>query len=341
MKVRIGRVMLGALLAVAAVGSLVHGGAAARVQAAGTLLRVGYFPNITHAQAVLGFGRGTFAGEMRGVTVQGKVFGAGPDEMNALFAGAIDLGYIGIGPAINGYVKSNGAVVIIAGAATGGELLVARAGSGITSIDDLKGKTVSVPQLGNTQDIVLRELLKDAGLAPTESGGAVKIIAVANADTLALFQKNAIDAAIVPEPWGSRLIKEMGATIVRDNGQIYGGTVPTTVVVASSAFLKAHPDVVVRFLRVHTQLTQSIALRPAAIRPLLNAQIKALTGKALDDAELASSLQRTGFTTHLYDREVARFAVFSQQAGYLKRGVDLRGLVDRAPLAHLLDASIK
>src|SRR5579864_2908219 len=134
------------------------------VHADAATINVGYFPNITHAQAVLGFGEGTFARELPGVNVVGHVFNAGPDELNALFAGAVDIGYIGPGPAINGYVRSHGGVIIVAGAATGGSLLVARAGSGIISVKGLAGKRVAIPQLGNTQDILLRALLKDAGL---------------------------------------------------------------------------------------------------------------------------------------------------------------------------------
>jgi NitT/TauT family transport system substrate-binding protein len=169
----------------------------------------------------------------------------------------------------------------------------------------------------------------------------VHIIAVANADTLSLFQKGDLDAAYVPEPWGSRLVKEDGASIVLDSSQIYGGSVPSTVVIASSSFLKAHANLVVDFLRVHSLLTRRLVENQTGIRPILNAQIKALTGKALDDGELKTSLARTGFTTHIYDADLARFASFSVTAGYLKKGANLSGLVNRWPLAHLLDKSIK
>jgi NitT/TauT family transport system substrate-binding protein len=330
------------LAVVVMLGSGVAGSAHSRpAQAAQPTIRIGYYANITHAQAILGFGENIFASELRGVSVQGQVFGAGPDEMNALFAGAIDIGYIGPGPAITGYVKSKGGIVIIAGAATGGAVLVARAGTGIKKIADLAGKKVSIPQLGNTQDIVLRALLKDAGLAPSENGGSVQIIAVANADTLTLFQKGDLDAAYVPEPWGSRLIKEDNASLVLDSSQIYGGAIPVAVVIASSSFVKAHPDLVVRFLRVHTLLTRRLVENQTGIRPILNAQIKALTGKALSDDVLKTSLARTGFTTHIYDADLARFATFSVSAGYLKKGASIAGLVDRWPQAHLLDKSIK
>ncbi len=330
------RLILAALLLVVGLSSLVGG-----ARAAPTTLRVGYFPNITHAQAVLGFGQKVFTTELRGVDVQGKVFNAGPDEMNALFAGAIDIGYIGPGPAINGYVKSHGSVVIVAGASTGGTVLVARAGSGIKGIADLANKKVAIPQVGNTQDIELRALLKDNNLSPSESGGSVRVLAVQNPDTLALFQKGAIDAALVPEPWGSRLVKETGATVVLDNDAIYGGTTPAAVIVASAAFVRAYPDLLVRFLRVHDQLTRGLDNNRAGIRPALNAQIKALTGKALADDVLTNSLARTRFSTRLYTRELDRFARFSVTAGYLKASASLTGLVNPWPLAHLLDRAIK
>lgn len=329
---------------VALVGS--DAGAGRASTAAPVQLRVGYFPNITHAQAVLGFGTGVFQRALSGVTVEGRIFNAGPDEMNAIFAGAIDLGYIGPGPAINGYVKSHGAVYVIAGAATAGMLLVARSGSGITSVKDLAGKTVAIPQLGNTQDIVLRALLKDNGLAPSESGGSVHVIAVQNPDTLALFEKGDLDAALVPEPWGSRLIKQTGAHVVLDANQIYGGAIPATVIIVAAPFLKAHPDVVVRFLRVHAQLTRQLQETrlqqyTGGVEADLNAQIKTLTGKKLPVSVLTTSLHRTAFTTAIDVGQLKRFAGFSIAAGYLSKGADTAGLVDNWPLAHLDDKSIK
>lgn len=340
------RVLLSSVLivAIALASAGVTGGH--NVRAASLQLRVGYFPNITHAQAVLGFGTGAFARQLPGVDVEGKVFNAGPDEINALFAGAIDIGYIGPGPAINGYVRSHGGIAIIAGAATGGALLVARAGAHITSVKDLAGKVVAVPQLGNTQDIELRALLKDNGLAPSETGGSVRIIAVQNPDTLALFEKGALDAALVPEPWGSRLIKQTGARVVLDANQIYGGALAATVIVVTSSFLKAHPDVVVRFLRVHAQLTRQVSetrLRQytGGVEAALNARIKALTGKKLPNSVLKSALARTSFTTVIDTSALNKFVGYSVTAGYLRKGADTAGLVNTWPLAHLNDASIK
>ena len=308
-------------------------------------IRLGYFANITHAQALLGFGEHLFARDLPGVTVNGTTFNAGPDEMNAIFAGAIDIGYIGPGPAINGFVRSHGAVVIVAGAAGGGTLLVARSAAHITSVKDLGGKTVSVPQLGNTQDILLRQLLHDNNLKAADHGGSVRIVAVQNADTLTLFQKGSLDAAIVPEPWGSRLLATSGTSLVLDWNQIYGGTAPATVVVASASFAKDHANLIVQFLRAHRKLTEQLQETRAqgdggATATLLNAQIKSLTGASLAPTVLAEALARTTFTTTIDQPSLSQFLAFSTTAGYLRAGSSLAGLVDTWPLAHINDSSI-
>lgn len=115
-------------------------------------VHVGYFPNITHAQALVGVQNGAFQQELgENVTLDVKTFNAGPSEIEALFAGAIDIGYIGPSPAINGYVKSNGeALRIIAGAVSGGALLVVRPAANIKTAADLAGKKIATPELGNT-----------------------------------------------------------------------------------------------------------------------------------------------------------------------------------------------
>jgi NitT/TauT family transport system substrate-binding protein len=344
MQIRAGRAAVILLLLLGTIGGSTTSSRAQSSMATQPTMRVGYFANITHAQAVLGFGDGAFTKGLAGVTVRPTIFGAGPDELNAIFAGAIDIGYIGPGPAINGFVRSHGGVVIVAGAANGGSLLVARAGTGIKTVKDLAGKTVAIPQLGNTQDILLRSLLVTAGLKPSANGGSVRIIAVTNADTLTLFKKKNLDAALVPEPWGSQLVALTGATVVLDWQQIYGGTTPSTVIVASASFLKAHPDLVVRFLRVHDQLTtqlQQARGHTSAVTTALNAQIKVLTGAALSPSVLASALTRTTFTTAISQPTLTQFAAFSVESGYLKQGVSLTGLVATWPLAHLHDASIK
>ena len=123
-----------------------------------TVIRVGAFPNITHPQAMVGKASGWFEKAMGPkVQIDWKSFNAGPSAIEALFAGAIDMTYIGPNPAISGYVRSNGeALRIVAGATSGGAALVVRNDSGIQKPEDFHGKKIATPQMGNTQDVALR-----------------------------------------------------------------------------------------------------------------------------------------------------------------------------------------
>src|SRR5206468_2671316 len=123
-------------------------------------LRLGYFPNLTHAPAILGLADGTFQKALGpDIKLETRTFNAGPAAIEALFSGAIDATYIGPNPAINAFQKSGGqAVRIIAGATSGGAALVVK--PTISSAANLKGKKLATPQLGNTQDVALRSWLK-------------------------------------------------------------------------------------------------------------------------------------------------------------------------------------
>src|ERR671919_358728 len=186
-------------------------------------LRIGYFPNINHAQAVIGLGRGDFQKALGdNVEVTTQIFNAGPSAIEALFASQIDVVYIGPNPAINGYVQSNGeALRIISGAASGGAVFVVRNDSGINSPQDLANKKFSSPQLGNTQDVALRKYLLDNGYKTKENGGNVEVVYAKPSDILTLILKKEIDGAWVPEPWGARLIKEANARIFLDERDLW------------------------------------------------------------------------------------------------------------------------
>src|SRR5579859_6739839 len=178
-----------------------------------TVIRVGAFPNITHAQAMVGKANGTFQKALGpGVKIEWTSFNAGPSAIEALFAGAIDMTYVGPNPTISGYLRSNGeALRVIAGAASGGASLVVRSDSGINKPEDFHGKRVGSPQLGNTQDVALRAWLKAHGMKPTDKGGDVQVVPLANPDQLTMFLQKQLDASWAPEPWATRLIHEGNA----------------------------------------------------------------------------------------------------------------------------------
>src|SRR6266852_7514405 len=189
------------------------------------IVRLGYFPNLTHAVALVGVERGIFQNALgSNVKLETKTFNAGPALIEALFAGDIDIGYVGPSPAINGYVKSHGeALRIIAGAASGGALFIVRPGANIQSPQDLSGKRIATPQLGGTQDVALRYYLQQHGLKTTDKGGTVQVLPTDNANILTLFKTGAIDGAWVPEPWATRLVVEGHGQVFVDERSLWSG----------------------------------------------------------------------------------------------------------------------
>ena len=225
-------------------------------------LRIGYFPNINHAQAVIGLGRGDFQNALGdNVQVTTQIFNAGPPAIEALFANQIDVAYIGPNPAINGYVQSNGeALRIISGAASGGAVFVVRNDSGINSPQDLANKKFATPELGNTQDIALRNYLLGNGLNTIEKGGNVEVLTAKNPDILTLFLTKQIDGAWVPEPWRETLVNEGGGRIFVDERDLWPpeGKFVTAHIIARSDYLQNNPDVIKKLLEAHMDVTNWI-----------------------------------------------------------------------------------
>lgn len=292
-------------------------------------LRLGYFPNFTHAQPIVGLARGTYRDALgANVSIDTKTFNAGPDEITALFAGQIDIGYIGPSPAVNGYIKSHGDDVrIIAGAVTGGAELIVREGAGISNPADFANRKVASPQLGNTQDVALRTWLKDNGLNAKDQGGNVTVIPMQNADTLTAFAKGDIDAAWVPEPWGTRLVQEAGGKVFLDEKTLWpDGHFSTAVVIARTDFLEKHPDVVLNFLRAHVETTQWIAANPEAAKQLVNEGLQALTGKALKKTTIDDAWKLISVTDDPIASAVVTAAGNAFSLGFLSTRPDLSRL---------------
>lgn len=288
-------------------------------------IRVAHFPNITHAQALVGLADGTFQKALGpNVVIDRKSFNAGPEEIEALLAGEVDLGYIGPGPAINGYIKSKGALKIIAGATNAGAVLVVQKDSNIDKVTDLAGKNIAVPQFGNTQDLSLRQLLQQANLKTIDKGGNVEVLQIKNPDILSLFSQKKLDAALVPEPWGARLVKEANGKILLDWNQVWrNGNYSTAIVIVSSKFLAEHPDLVHKWLEAHLALTERIAKDPEATKSIINQQIKEITGKNLPKEILDQAFTRVVPTYDPVKDSITAFVDIAYNAGYLKERADI------------------
>jgi sulfonate transport system substrate-binding protein len=294
-------------------------------------LRLGFFPNVTHAAALVGLQKGLFAKELGSTKLTPASFNAGPDEVNALLGGSLDAGFIGSGPTINAFAKSKGeAIRLIAGATSGGAQLVAK--PEITKPEDLAGKTVVTPQLGNTQDISLKKWLKDKGLTDK-----VQVTNQDNAQTLDSYKQGKVDAAWLPEPWSSRLVLEGGAKVLLDEKEIWPeGKFPTTVLIVRTEFLKDHPQTVQALLRGLVAAVDFAGGSKADAQTAVNAKLKEITGKALSDAVIQRAWANIELTFDPLASRFPQLAKDSVTAGISKEETNLAGLVDLAALNAVL-----
>jgi len=335
------RALAVAAAALVAVGSLTAcGGDDDKASASGEAktIRLGYFPNITHAPALVGMNKNFFQTALGSTKLEPKTFNAGPAAIEALFSGAIDATYIGPNPAINGWATSKGtALKIIAGSTSGGAGLVVK--PGINSVADLKGKKIATPQLGNTQDVALRAYLKKNGLnADQQGGGDVSILPQDNATAVQAFAQGAIDGAWVPEPNLSKMIIESkGKLLVNEKDLWPNGQFVTTHLIVTQKFLKDYPETVKKLLQGHIQSVKYIETNNADAQKAANAQLAALSGKPLKDDILAAAFKNLSFTDDPIASSLYASAQHAQDVGLLKP-VDLKGIYDLGPLNELLKA---
>jgi sulfonate transport system substrate-binding protein len=327
-----------ATTALTACGGDDDSGSSSGAKGEASAIRLGYFPNITHAPALIGVNKGFFQTALGSTKLEPKTFNAGPAAFEALASGAVDATYIGPNPSINGWAQSHGeALKIIAGSTSGGAGLVVK--PTINGPADLKGKKIATPQLGNTQDVALRSWLKKNGLnADQQGGGDVSIQPQDNATALQAFAQGAIDGAWVPEPNLSRMILEdKGKLLVNEKDLWPGGQFVTTQLIVSQTFLKKYPETVKKLLQGNLQSIKYIETNNADAQKAANAQLAALSGKPLKDNVLAAAFKNLTFTNDPIASSLYASAQHAQDVGLLKP-VDLKGIYDLGPLNALLKA---
>ncbi|MBC6449654.1 ABC transporter substrate-binding protein [Actinokineospora xionganensis] len=301
-----------------------------------TELRLGFFPNVTHASALIGLEEGLFAKELGATRLVPTKFNDGSTEMSAFLGGSLDAGFIGSGPAINGFGKSDGkAVRLVAGGTSGGAQFVVSAD--ITTAEDLAGKTVVTPGLGSTQDVALKKWLVEKGLTDK-----VEVTNRENPQTFDAFKKGEVQAAWLPEPWASRLVLDAGGKVLLDEKDLWtDGKFPTTVLLVRTQFLRDHPQTVKALLRGLLAANDFAKADGAGAKAAINKQLEALTGKGL-----APPVIDRAFTTIALDPDplagtFPQLAKDAVTAGVAAKETELSGFVDLTALNEVLKAAGK
>ncbi len=292
-------------------------------------LRIGHFPNITHAQALVARqlarqGKGWFEERLGPeVKLEWFVYNAGPSAMEAIFADSIDLTYVGPNPVLNAYDRAKGEELrVIAGAANGGAALVVQGDGRIAGPQDFKGRKLGTPQLGNTQDVAARAWLKAQGFAITQLGGDVQVLPTANPDQLSLFQSGTLDGVWTVEPWVSRLeLESKGKIMIEQKDAL------TTVLASSVKALQERPELVRKFAAAHAELTDWINAHPEEAKELVRAELKELTQREFPAATADRAWPRLKFTSAISRAPFDALMTEAQSVGFLQGATDLGKLV--------------
>jgi NitT/TauT family transport system substrate-binding protein len=296
-----------------------------------TALRVGHFPNITHAQALVAHalsrqGKGWFEQRLgSGVTIEWYVYNAGPSAMEAILASSIDFTYVGPNPALNVYARSGGAEArVIAGAANGGSALVVQGDSPLKTAADFRGKKIATPQLGNTQDVAARAWLEAGGLKITQMGGDAQVVPTANPDQLLLFKQRQLDAVWTVEPWVSLLVSEAGGKVLLEDSDAI-----TTLLVARAAFLAKQPDLARKYVAAHRELTEWMKQNPAEAQKLVRQELQAETRVDVPADLIEHAWGRIVWTNDVPREAFDKLVKSAQAVGFLRDVPDLARLIEQ------------
>ena len=327
-----------AALSVVALLAAACASSAQRAQGSDDVLRLGIFPNLTHAPGYIALEEGFFEEALPGVDVQVTYFNSGSDAGAAISGGSIDATYIGPGPATSLYLQPEPVVAVVSGVASGGASFVVRKGAGISTPDDLVGKKVAVPGFGNTQDVALRTWLNDQGLGANDTGGEVDVLEVDNPELLGLFEAGHLDGAWEPEPYPSLLVQAgVAEPFVEESDLWPDGEFTTTVLLVNTIFMEAQPDLVDGLVDANVKAIEMIENDPDAAKAAAQAGLVKSGAPSLDQAVIDEAWEKLTFTVDPIASSLAQGAANAYALGLLDRQpLDLRGMFRLEPLNEVL-----
>jgi NitT/TauT family transport system substrate-binding protein len=311
------------------VGLLSSGCATSAQRARGEegVLRLGIFPNLTHAPGYVALGEGIFDDVLAPTRVETRVFNSGTDAGNALLGGSIDATYIGPGPATSLFLESGGNVAVVSGAVSGGASFVVRKDSGIDGPEDLPGKRIAVPSFGNTQDIAFRSWLEEHGLKTNDEGGDVTVLEVDNPELRHLFERGDLDGAWEPEPYPSLLVAEGLGEVYIDEADLWPeGRFVTTHLLVSAPFMEQHPEVVRKLVEANVMAIELLNEDPETAKAAAQTELIKAGAPSLDQSVVDAAWENLTFTWDPIAESLQVGAENAFQLGYIED--DPGGILD-------------
>ena len=237
---------------------------------------IGLFGNPTPMQVARAEGKFDAA---TGWTIEWRQFGSGTEVIAAMASGDVQLSELGSSPLAIG--TSQGLEIELFMIAEGlgtAESLIATKASGITKLEDVKGKRIAVP-VGSTAHYSLMGALAHAGIAETD----VTIMNLPADQIAAAWDSGQVDAAFIWEPVQNQILQS-GTFIVGADKTAEWGFPTFDGWVVNKEFAAAHPDQMIAFAKTFNEANAAYLSDPAAWTAD-SAQVQAIakmTGAAAD-----------------------------------------------------------
>ena len=272
------------------------------------VIRVGHLKDDHHSALFIAQAKEMY--EKEGLKVETIEFNAGPDLVKAAATGQIDIGYCGTPPAVTGIAKGV-PIKVVAAVNQEGSGIVAGNNTGIQRIEDLKGKTVAIPMKGSIQDVLLQMTLKEHGINPED----VNIIEMQVPLMPKALEAGRIDAFIAWEPYVSMAeTKGYGHTILYSK-DIWKDH-PCCVVIATDQFIKEHPDLLRKFLKVHIEATEYLNSHKEESATIV---AKTIGTDPNIEKKAFQNIKFIAIPTESFINNVIKFAEIEKQLGYIKK----------------------
>lgn len=201
---------------------------------------IGYFPDIWGGAIIeIAEQKGFF--EEAGIKVDAQRFTAGAPAVAALASGSLNISFVGLGPmpAIMGGV----AKVVGFDSVTYADQIIAQEDSGISSIEDLAGRTVMAPRSSGSQ-ILLYLALQRAGMTPDD----IKELGGSPATVVSAMMSKQADAAAIWAPFNAEIVDKTGAKVLASGRDFYPQYVWPGMWIANPSFVEDEPDLLKRAL---------------------------------------------------------------------------------------------
>ncbi len=274
------------------------------------VIKVGYLPT-DHSAALL-VAKHNKLYEKNGLNVQTVQISAGSNIVDAVASGDLDVGYVGITPAMQGISK--GVPIKVVGAVNlEGSGIVVQPNSTITSPADLKDKNIASPGVSSIQQVLLQYELKKYNITLKD----VNIISMNVFNIPSSLAARKVDAYISYEPFVSMApYQKIGNVLIYSEDIIKDH--PCCVIITREEYIENHPEKLDKFLEIHDNATKYVNNHPNETANILNQELTT----NLDVEHL--SLQHIIFVSRIdksFQDKVLELVKIENQMGYLNKSL--------------------